>query len=324
MLWRVFRSFLDPGQPLLDVRFPLPLDRPFTTGMARAVGLHSSELAILVDRGYLRRLLLGVYVASPVPDSLALRAAALSLVVPADAVVTDRTAGWLHGSDMVLAPGDHLMVPPVSIFVSRRGARLRNDLAASGQRMLSERDVMQVYGVRVTTPLRTACDLGRLLGRDQAFAALDAMARLGVDPGEMWEEHGRFRGMRGVRQLRGFIPLTDGRSESQGESVLRLRWLDLSNTLPPPELQIEVPGPYGETLRLDLGVESLRAAVEYNGEEWHDRTDEQRAHDRARQAYLRGEQDWIVEAVTKRNLWGRERDVESILVRTVDQARRRF
>src|SRR3954462_12482860 len=124
MLWRVFRSFLDPGQPLLDARFPLPLDRPFTTAMARIAGLHSSELAILVDRGYLRRLLLGVYVASPAPDSLALRAAALRLVVPPDAVVTDRTAGWLHGSDMVLAPGDHLVVPPVSIFVNQRGARL--------------------------------------------------------------------------------------------------------------------------------------------------------------------------------------------------------
>jgi hypothetical protein len=324
MLGAVFRSFLDPGQPLLDERFPLPLTTPFTTRMARAVGLHSSELARLVAHGYLRRLLAGVYVAAPVPDSLALRAAALRLVVPPDAVVTDRTAGWLHGSDMVLAPGDHLVVPPVSMFLNRKGARLRNGLAASGQRTLSVHDVMEVYGVRVTTPLRTACDLGRLLNRDQAFAALDAMARLGVDPAEMWDEHRRFRGMRGVRQLRGFIPLTDGRAESQGESVLRLRWLDLGNTLPRPELQIEVPGPYGETLRLDLGVRKLRSAFEYDGEEWHDRNDEQREHDESRRGYLRDEEGWMIEPVTKANIWGPQRDIEGLLVAKISEARRRF
>ena len=324
MLWAVIRSFLDPGQPLLDERFPLPLSAPFTTAMARAVGLHSTELAKLVEHGYLRRLLPGVYVASPVPDSIALRAAALRHVVPPDAVVTDRTAGWLHGSDMVLAPGDHLVVPPVSMFVNRKGARLRNELAASGQRTLSDHDVTEVYGVRVTTPLRTACDLGRLLNRDQAFAALDAMARLGVDLAEMWGEHRRFRGMRGVRQLRGFIPLTDGRAESQGESVLRLRWLDLGGTLPRPEPQIEVPGPYGETLRLDLGVQKLLVAFEYDGEEWHDRNDEQRRHDEDRRGYLRDEEGWMIEPVTKANIWGPQRDIESILVSKILEARRRF
>jgi hypothetical protein len=174
----MLRSFLDPDQITLDGRFPLPLDGPFTHAEARAAGLQTRDLGVLVDQGFLRRLVAGVYVASQVEDSLELRANALRLVVPPDAVVTDRTAGWLLGAPMILAPGDHLVVPQVSMFVNRKGARLRNDLASSGQRTLAPLDVIEVLGLQVTTPLRTACDLGRLLRRDRAFAALDAMLGL--------------------------------------------------------------------------------------------------------------------------------------------------
>ena len=60
------------------------------------------------------------------------------------------------------------------------GYRLRNGLVASGERMLRPEDVVEIGGLRVTTPLRTACDLGRLLHRDQAFAAMDSLAGLGA------------------------------------------------------------------------------------------------------------------------------------------------
>ncbi len=66
---------------------------------------------------------------------------------------------------MVLAPGDHLVIPPVSMFVNRNGARLRNELASSGERTL--RSAGRHGGVRGAgdDALRTACDLGRLLNR---------------------------------------------------------------------------------------------------------------------------------------------------------------
>ena len=93
---------------------------------------------------------------------------------------------------MILAPNDHLLTPPVSMFVNRKGGRLRNELTRSGQRLLPKSDVMEVQGVLVTTPLRTACDLGRLLHRDSAFAALDAMLRLGAfDRDELCDAAGR-------------------------------------------------------------------------------------------------------------------------------------
>lgn len=320
----MLRSFVDVTAPLLDARFPLSLEDPFTAADARRSGIHPTELSVLSQEGYLRRLLKGVYVAAQVHDSLELRAAALRLVVPPDAVVTDRTAGWLLGAPMVLAPGDHLVVPTVSMFVNREGARLRNKLASSGERALRPDEVMDVLGLQVTTPLRTACDLGRLLSRDRAFAALDAMLRLGVfTQEELRQVTEEFRGMRGVRQLRGFAPLADGRAESPGESILRLRWLDLL-TMPPPELQIEIERSTRLSYWLDLGVVQLRFAAEYDGEEWHRRTPEQRERDRKRRTWLRNERDWIIEPVTKANVFGRERDIESILVYGVRDARRRL
>jgi hypothetical protein len=320
----VLRSFLDVGQIALDGRFPLPLDRPFTHAEAREMGLQTRDLCVLVEDGLVRRLVAGVYVANRVPDSLALRAQALRLVVPQDAVVTDRTAGWLHGAPMVLAPGDHLVIPQVSMFVNRKGARLRNDLASSGERTLQPNDVTEVFGVRVTSALRTACDLGRLMNRDRAFAALDAMLALGVfDADELWDAVKRFRGMRGVRQLRGFAPLADGRAQSAAESILRLRWLDLL-TLPRPEPQIEVPRPGQPSYWLDLGVRELRYAAEYDGEEWHLRTPEQSARDVRRRTWMRDERGWIIDAVTKDNLFGRTRDIEGILLKGVRDACRRL
>jgi hypothetical protein len=139
---------------------------------------------------------------------------------------------------------------------------------------------------------------------------------------ELWDAVQRFRGMRGVRQLRGFAPLADGRAQSPGESILRLRWLDLL-TLPRPEPQIEVPGPGEWSYWLDLGVRDLRYAAEYDGEEWHLRTPDQSARDSRRRGWLRQERGWTIDPVTKDNLFGRTRDIEGILLNGVRDARRR-
>ena len=53
-------------------------------------------------------------------DTLALRVDVLKLVVPPDCVVTDRTAGWLWGALMILAPNDHLQTPRVSVLLPAR------------------------------------------------------------------------------------------------------------------------------------------------------------------------------------------------------------
>ena len=282
-------SFLD----YLDARdLPVPLDRPFLRAEAMDRGLTSHALRVLLRRGLLISPLSGVYYAPTLSDDLTLRLACLRLVMPEDGVVCDRTAGWLHGAPRILAPGSHLEVPRVSVFLPETGRRLRNVLSDSGSRQLTDSDVVEVGGIPVTTPLRTACDLGRLLHRDQALAALDSLLRLGHFSRErLIVEVVRFRGMRNVTRLRELAPLADGRAESPGESILRLRWLDCTD-LPRPDLQVEVDGPWG-VYRLDLAVEGLGFGAEYDGVEWHG--PDQEAHDEERRGNMRDSLGWQIE-----------------------------
>ena len=179
-----------------------PLDQPFTMAQATSGGLSRDVIARLTRQGVLRRVLKGVYVDAALPDSLQLRSSALSLVVPESAIVTDRTAAWLHGVS-VLAANDHLRAASVSLFQLPGHTRVRTRGNVGGERTLLDTDIELVGGIRVTTPLRTALDLGRLTSRDDAIGCLDALLRLGrFTQRELLTELPRFRGFRGVVQLR--------------------------------------------------------------------------------------------------------------------------
>ena len=277
----------------------LPTDRPFTQPQAADLGISREVLRRMVRVGLLRRVLKGVYVDAAADDGLLMRTRAVSLVIQDTAVVTDRTAAWLHGID-VLRPGDHLVPPPVEVFMPPGRTRVRTSASSGGERTLSEDDVETVHGVRVTTPLRTALDLGRLTRRDHAIAALDALLRLQrFEHADLLVGVERFRGQRGVVQLRALAPIADGRSESHGESVLRLRWLDAD--LPRPDLQVEVHELGLVRARLDLALPELHFAAEYDGWDWHSSA-EQRAHDRRRREWLRAH-GWTVVVLTRREVF---------------------
>lgn len=306
--------------PLLDAGFPLPVDRPFTTKQASAAGVNGHALRALVKAGYVRRVLRSVYAANQLPDSLALRTEALALVVPPDAVITDWTACWLWTG--LLPPGQHLDVPPVFLFRPSGQGRLRNSLSTSGERSFLPGDVVRVGERWVTTPLRTAWDLGRFAHRDIAIGGIDALLAEGsFTLKEFVGGVERFARQRGVVQLRVLAPLGDPRSESPGESTLRLRWHDLS-TLPQPTPQVSILDATGrEIARVDLGVEELRFGMEYDGEEFHS-LEADRRHDTERRERLRREHGWLIKAVRKENVYGRERDVERILLEGIVEARR--
>lgn len=306
--------------PLLGPDFPLPLDRPFTSVEARTAGVPEKTLARLQRDGYLRRLLRGVYVAAQAVDSLPLRSQALALVVPEHAAVVDWTAVWLYTG--LLPPGQHLEVPPVSLFRQAGHHRLRNTLCASGERTLLREDLTEFGGLSVTTPLRTALDVGRLAYRDHAIGALDALLRTGsfTQP-QLVDGVRRFRGMRGVIQLRQLAPLVDPRAESPGESLLRLRWLDVPG-LPPPVPQVPVEDDHGRVVfRLDLGCPETRYAAEYDGAEFHT-LEEDVTHDLERRAWIEARRGWVVDAFRRQHLSGPMRDVDERLVAGFERARR--
>lgn len=292
-----------------------PHDRPFRS---RDTGLDRRQLSQLHQQGVLRRLLKGVYVAADVPDTLWLRARALGLVNPPGGVVTDRAAAWLYGVDLLL-PDEVHVVPPIQVFHTGRGRRIGHQNCSSGQRMMPPADWQVIETVRVTTPIRTALDLGRLAHRDRAFAALDAFLRYGVDHDRLLGQIERFKGYRGVCQLRTLAPFADPRAESGAESVTRLRWLDSGQPRPTP--QVEILGPDGVLWRLDLGVEELFFAVEYDGAQFHE-SDEQRARDAWRRGWIAENTPWHVEVVRRENIYGRQQDFVFHLPGMIASARR--
>ncbi len=306
----VGRVTLASSRDGLVVALPAELrDGPFTTDMAADAGVGRYALAGLVSDGTLQRPMRGVYYGSHHADSLDLRVACLRLVLPAGFVVTDRSAGWLWGVPMILAPGDHRTPPRVSAY-GAPGNRMRNSLTDSGERRLEDRDVQTVGGLPVTTPLRTACDLGRLLHRDQAVGALDALLRHGrFDLGELLVEVSRFKRYRGVVQLRQLAPIADAGAQSPQESILRLRWYDCG--LPPPECQVEVPAPGGGSYFVDVGLPDLKFGAEYDGAEFHD--EDTRPHDDSRRSWLTSRQGWSLVVVRAANIHGREQDVHARL-----------
>jgi hypothetical protein len=288
----------------------LPVDRPFTATEAAEARLRPQDLRAAVALGFLWHPVRSVYVVRSTPDDLSLRVAVLSLVVPADCVVTDQTAAWLWGADQALAPNAHVEVPSISVFAPP-GRRLRNGLVDSGERRLTRGDVSELGGLLVTTPLRTACDIGRLIHRDQALAGMDALAALGAFTlGELNTELNRFKGYRGIIQARALAPLVDPKSGSHSESVMRLRWVDAG--LPKPECQIEVLAPEGGFFLLDMGLREHLFAGEYDGAEFHG--DEQEGHDEERRDWIRAH-GWTIIVVRKHNIYGRQQDIHEILRR---------
>jgi hypothetical protein len=298
---RMDPTWLDDDGIFLSERCPLPLDAPFTAGAARALGVSRRALLFMVDCGLLRRVIRGVYAAAQAPDDTLMRASALALVIPSTAVVTDRTAAWLHGVD-ILPRSALTQAPPIDI-VHVDDTRVRRPEVDGRRRDLPASDITVVHGVRVTTALRTALDLGRLLWRFDALAAIDGFLRIGVPHELLIAEISRFRGYRGVIQLRALAPLGDPRSESAGESALRLHWHEAG--LPRPEPQYWIYSDLGVPIyRLDLALPELRYGAEYDGEAFH--TDpEDREHDTERRSWLANERDWKIDPFTKVEVYGR-------------------
>jgi hypothetical protein len=316
-----WENWLDASGCLLGAQCPLPLDRPFTWQQAECWGANRRLLAGLVRVGLVRRVLHGVYAASQCPDSVLTRAQALHLVLTPQAVICDQTAAWLHGIE-ILKRGSHLVAPPLDVCKVVDSRVNRPGVAGKRRFTLLPRDIQELHGLRVTTPLRTALDLGRRLWRYDALAALDGALRIGVDHAELLDEVARFKGERGVVQLRTLAPKADGRAASAGESALRLRWDEAG--LPKPEPQFEIRDDYGVLLyQLDVPLPDLRFAAEYDGEEFHTEPDDVQ-HDRERRADLELTHDWHVRGFTKHDVYNVGSDLDAQLRQMLHEARRRF
>lgn len=299
-------------------------DHPFRGTDAPQWGLTRAVLRRLEQDGAVRRPLRNVYVRADRPDTPTLRAQAAHLVLPAHVVVADHSASWLHGID-TYSPAEH-QLPLTLEVVSVAGHEPTSRAGVlGGRRDLVAAEICTVHGVPATTPVRTACDLACLRGRARALAVLDAFMRVhGITRADLDAMLPRFRGRRGVKQLRELIGHASPKPESPGESWPRMAIIDAGLPVPECQVWVELPG-FGR-VRLDLAYRWLKVAVEYDGEEFHSSAAD-RAHDRVRREALAAA-GWVVIVVTRHDLSGPRLDAwlgrlrEALAVRCPEPGRR--
>lgn len=169
-------------------------------------------------------------------------------------------AAALHGAKWIDAD-----IPVELIHSNNRpppGVLTRRDV-------LLDDEVTTIAGMALTTPERTAYDIGRRVAGRAAVAQLDALSRateFKLDDVAAIAE--RRRGARGLRRLETVLELVDPGAESPRETYLRLLLID--SGMPRPQTQIPVVTQQ-TTYYLDMGWEGCMVAAEYDGE--HHRND---------------------------------------------------
>jgi hypothetical protein len=161
---------------------------------------------------------------------------------------------------------------------------------------LDTREVCFRSGIRITTPERTAYDIGRSTTASRSIPILDALANAtDLKIADVVAIADANSGSRGVRRLRTALKLVDAGAESPQET--RVRLLLVKAGLPRPETQIEFLDEFGVCrIRVDMGWRAWRVAVEYDGiQHWSDR--HQRSWDIDRIAILEA-MGWAVVRVS--------------------------
>lgn len=137
--------------------------------------------------------------------------------------------------------------------------------------VLADDDTVVRRSCAITTPARTAYDLGRRLDLDAAVEAVDMMyqcTRLTrTELGRYVDAHS---GDRGLRQMREVVELSDEGAESTWETKTRLAIV--REGLPHPETQLEIHDANGRFIgRADMGWRCWRVVVEYEGDQHFDK-----------------------------------------------------
>jgi hypothetical protein len=235
------------------------LDEPFPGSWALAAGI--------VSRWELRhnyvRLFPDVYVRRGIVLDAARRARAAAHWAKGGGILVGHSAAALLGTKWL----DDDRPPEIAIPGHRRGpCGIR-----ICQSVIDGSEWCDIDGFRVTTPARTAFDLGRYLRRDEAVATLDALcAATGLHSDSIADLAQRHPRARGLTDLANVLPVVDAGSESPYETRTRLLLID--DGLPRPETQVVVRSDRNEFIaRLDLGWKNWRVAVEYDGaQHWTD------------------------------------------------------
>jgi hypothetical protein len=237
-------------------------------------GWHSRRVRLEVERGYLRPIRPGVYARGADVDGLTpeqrivVRAKALVLVSANRPMFCGVTAAAIQGLPCLRDDGLlHVLCPDARPSGASDVVRHR-DLARDAH-------YVELDGLRCTPLARTVADVARMESRDAAVTVADAALReraftppgsYDLDAAERFREEALNWTRLATRRRHAAeraLTLADGRAQLPGESVSRLRLLDLG--FAPPALQVPVAGPRGNTYWIDFGLDDVGAWGEFDG-----------------------------------------------------------
>jgi hypothetical protein len=208
-------------------------------------------------------------------------------------------AAWLWSDKQAVVAGNSAAALLGAKWVDARApAELASDrkrpppLIITRNETLLADEILNIKGIPVTSPSRTAFDLGRRPGLQTAVIRIDALARAtGVTVDDVQALVGVHHGARGVKQLHRVLSLVDAGAESPQET--RTRLLVMAAGLPRPHTQIEVLNDWGRVLaRIDMGWPEVKVGIEYDGSQhWTDSRIRTNDIDRTAELQRRG---WIL------------------------------
>lgn len=281
----------------------------FSTQEALALGMVRATLHRRVADGVFVRVGQGLYAlpgTATRPD-LAMRAAHRLL----EAVVSHQSAARIHGFEPIGKS-------PPSVTVSHRGTHSFPGVIVHQATDLLEEHVIEIDGLRVTTPLRTLVDLAKVLRRPQLERVIEhALVTGKVKVGELVDMVAALsrQGKKGFKNLHSIIDerlVGTAKLESELERILLRLIVDAG--LPTPVKQFRAPWLKRRKGRVDLAYPDKCILIEGDSRRWHglfDAFEVDRVRDNA--AQIAG---WIVLRFT----WRMIKDEPSTVIRTIREA----
>lgn len=199
-----------------------------------------------------------VYLSNRVQPSLEQRITAAGLWSGGRGIFTGAAAAALHGTKWI--PRN---VPIELVYGNSRPPRG----VLTRRYKLLDGETQTLDGRPVTTPERTAFDIGRGGAIHSAVARLDALAAAtGFKVEDVLRVSRRHPHSPGLRRLETALDLVDAGAQSPRESYLRLLLIEAG--FPRPQSQIPVLGPDGlPVAHIDVGWEEYLVGVEYEGDQ---------------------------------------------------------
>lgn len=222
-----------------------------TNASLGSAGLSATDIRRAVHDGSLVRIARGWYLRRGDVDTLGpvgvhrVRARHFGAALAHGEALSHASAAALHGFDLWNVPLDHVHISRPATRCGRVTTQLHVHPTELGD------DLVLVDAVPVTSVARTVVDLARTLPRDQSVIAGDSALRLHPELREcLTRALADAKTRHGTARARSTVPFLDGRSESVGESLSRIRIAEAG--LPRPVLQQEISGSDGRRYRVDF------------------------------------------------------------------------